>query len=193
MAIELGPSELITPVCRLSFPALFEPRAVAKDKPDEKKYQATILIPAGESLKPFHKAMEHVMREKWGKLFKLSARNNPIHDCAEKPELDGYEAGWHFIGTSSKYQPQLLDRQKKEVLDPELFYPGCWVRLFCNAYAWDHPQGGKGISFGLNAVQWVEHGDRLDGRKDASEIFEALEVPDDDAPPEDRGEESPFG
>ncbi len=48
------------------------------------------------------------------------------------------------------------------------------------AYAWDHPSGGKGVSFSLNNVQLVREDERFDGRKKAEEMFGEVEVSDDD-------------
>lgn len=178
-----NPSYVLTPEVRLSFPSLFEmkPRARGSDK---LSYQATILIPPTVDLKPFHEAMVAAMQAKWGKVLQLPARNNPIHDCAEKA-YDGYLPGWHYIEMNSDRQPGLVDRRSVPVTDKNLFYPGCWVRAFINAFAWDHPTGGKGISFGLNGLQFIRDDDRLDGRPDVSSVFtplEDLEAPANGAP-----------
>jgi len=178
MASKAG--SLTTGPVRLSFPALKEPKPVSKDKPDDKKFQATLILPPDMDLKPFYDAVKAVMLERWGKLIKLPARNNPIKSNDEK-ELDGYEDGGHFINTRSKRRPKCVDGKVQDVIDiEEVFYPGCWVRAHINAYAWEHPQGGKGVSFGLNAVQFFKDGERFDGAIDVSEAFDAVPVADDE-------------
>lgn len=177
MSVELSDTEIVTPPLRLAFPALFEPKAVAKGK-DEKKYQAVVLIPPDVDLKPFFDCVKAAMLDKWGKLIKLPPRSNPIKDCDEK-ELDGYDEGWHYINTKSGYQPNVIDRKKQEVLDADRVYSGCWCRFHLSVYAWDHPVGGKGVSFSLNSVQLVKDDARLDGRKAATEVFDEIYVEDD--------------
>lgn len=176
----LGPRDIVTVPCRLAFPALFEPRAVSKVKPDDKKWQAVILIPDSVDLAPFYEAIKEAMIKKFGKQIKLPASKNPIHECEEK-DLEGYEDGWHYINTKSGYQPQVVDQRLQDIINPQAIYSGCWCRFCITAWAWDHPEGGRGVSFSLNSVQMVRDDDRLDGRpSNAGEIFEAIDTDDDD-------------
>lgn len=170
-------TSIVTVPVRLAFPALFQPKAVAKGNPDL-KYQATLLLPPSCDLKPFIVAAKAAMVAKWGQegaTMKLPARNNPIKDCAEK-DLDGYEEGWRFINCKSKYAPTVVDQRRQPILDETKVFAGCWVRAAINAFAYDHPQGGKGVSFGLNAIQLVRDDTRLDGRKSATDLFDEIEV-----------------
>jgi hypothetical protein len=55
------------------------------------------------------------------------------------------------------------------------------VYAVVNAYTWDNPKNGKGVSFGVNMVQVAKDGERLGGGGlDPSAHFEA--IPDDGAP-----------
>lgn len=183
---ELPPTHVVTAPCRLSFPALFVARPVS-NKPDaELKFMATLLLPPTTNLAPFHEAIKAAMLEKFGKLLRLDASKNPIKDCETK-ELDGYLPGWHFINTKSNNAPNVVDQRRQDIIDPELVYAGCWVRAHINAFAYDHPQGGKGVSFGLNSIQLVRDDARFDGRRRADEVFSDIVVEDDTMP----GEEAP--
>lgn len=175
--IVLPSTHIITPEVRLSFPALFapKPRAVGSTV---MTFQAVLLLPPGIDRKPFNTAMAAAMTAKWGKVQKLPPEKLPIRDCATK-DIEGYEEGWHFINTHSRQQPGLVDQRNVVITDPNRIYAGCWVRAYINAFAWSHAQGGKGISFGLNALQFVRDDDRLDGRRRADEVFTPLEVLDD--------------
>ena len=176
--VDLKPTELVTPPVRLSFPALFEPKPVAKGSDDE-KYQASLLLPPDLDMKPFMDAIVAAAKEKWGgNLPKFPAKNNPIKSCDDK-ELAGYDEGWHYINTKSNYPPTVVDQRRQEIIDPTRIFAGCWCRFHINAYAYDHPVGGKGVSFGLNAVQLVREDARLDGRRDATELFDDVEGFDD--------------
>jgi len=184
---ELSDHEIVTEPCRLSYPALFEPKPVSKTTPNELKYQAAILIPKSVSLKPFVDCIKAAMQGKFGKEIKLPARSNPIKNCNEK-ELAGYEEGWHYINSKSGYPPSVVDQKLQDVIDPTRIYAGCWCRFHLQAFAWDHPVGGKGVSFSLNAVQLVRDDDRLDGRVSSSDAFEAIEVEEDVAEETDLSE-----
>lgn len=53
-------------------------------------------------------------------------------------------------------------------------YAGARARGLLSVYAYD-VSGNKGVSFGLSGVQVVGDGERLDGRADAADMFEADE------------------
>jgi len=176
---ELGPTEIVTPPLRLAFPALFEPKPVAKGKSDE-MYQAVLLLPPDTDLKPFAACIKAAALEKFGKLPPMAADKNPIKSCAGKSQFAGYDEGWHYINTKSKFEPTVVDQRRQSIIDPKMIFAGCWCRFHINAFAYDHPQGGKGVSFGLNAVQLVREDERLDGRKTAEEVFDPIEVEGDE-------------
>lgn len=180
MVVELSDREVVTEPCRLAFPSLFEPKPRFKGS-DRETYQAVVLLPPEVDKKPFVNAIKAAMLDKWGKLLQLRSDKNPLRECGEKSTIDGYEEGWHYINTHSGYAPGLVDQKRQEVIDREKFYAGCWCRFHLTAYAWEHPTGGKGVSFSLNAVQFVKDDDRLDGRKKAADVFDAIEVEDGDA------------
>ena len=60
------------------------------------------------------------------------------------------------------------------ITDPDEVYCGCKVRATLSVFAYDKA-GNRGISFGLNNVQKLGDGERLDGRLRAEDDFEALE------------------
>lgn len=176
MAKPLPPGHLLTPEVRLSFPALFKPKAKFKgDTSGELTYQATLLIPPNTNLSLFIEAMKAAIFTKWEKNITIPAKNNPIHDCAEKAQFEGYDEGWHFIACHSKRPVGVVDRNGVPVSDADAVYPGMWIKAYINAYAWDHPAKGKGVSFGLNGVQLVRDGDRFGAKAvDVTEVFEPL-------------------
>lgn len=181
MTTELSATEIVTEPVRLAFPHLWTPQAIDPLKPADKKYQAALLLPPDTDLQPFAKCLKVAMVEKWGPDFELRPGKNPIKRCddrdPDKP-LAGYEPGWFFINTSSKFQPSVLDQKKQEILDERRVFGGCWCRFHLNAYAWTHPTGGRGVSFGLNSVMLIREDARLGGRKDAREVFGEIEVKD---------------
>lgn len=144
---------VLTPEARLSFPAVFEPKPVMKGE-TKVSYQAAFLFPPDTDFKPFAAAIKAAMIEKWGKVVKDRV-TLPIKNAEDKSHLSGYEEGWHYISTSSKYAPAVVNRRKQPVTDHEKVYAGMWVRGYLNAWAWEHPAKGRGVSFGLTAMQLV--------------------------------------
>ncbi len=177
-------TEIVTPPCRLSFPSLFEPSPVMKGE-TKVKFQATLILPPDVSIKPFQDCVKAAMLEKFGELIPLRGRSNPMKSC-ETVDYDGYEdASAYFIRSSSgeAYPPTVVDEKRQEIIDAARVYAGCWCRFHLVAYGWSHTSG-KGVSFSLNAVQFVKDGARLDGRRPAKDVFDEIEVedaPDDEA------------
>lgn len=157
---------------RLSFPALFKPRPKSRTTPGVLTFQASFLLPPSFDLEPLKKAAMAAVQAKFAKPTKVKS---PIRDAGEK-DFAGYEEGWHFIAAWSNHRPVVVDRLAAPVTDESLIYPGMWVNAHVNAFAWDHPEGGKGVSWNLNAIQIVRDDERLDGRINAASAFEPLDA-----------------
>lgn len=79
-----------------------------------------------------------------------------------------------YINARSTKRPGVVDRAAKPILDvEEEVYPGCLVNVSLFAFGYEN-SGNTGITFGLNNVQKVKDGTRLDGRKAAEEEFDAM-------------------
>lgn len=167
--------QVLTPDCRLHFPALLTPRPVAKDKPDEKKFQATLLLPPGTDMAPFVAAVKFAYREKFGADLTGQLRNPPIRKTGELASLQSAveSPDWWFLRASSKFAPAVRDRANQPVTDEKLIYAGLYVRAYVSAYAWMHPQQGKGVSWNLDGVQILKAGEPFKAVSNVS--FEALE------------------
>ena len=178
--VELSDVEIVTEPCRLAFPALFAPKPTMKGGTDL-KYQATLLLPPDYDMTGLVECVKAAMVKKFGKVIKLVGKNNPLRkvdDLDEDSRATGYEEGWRFINAKSGYQPSVLDQKKQEVLDEKKVYPGMWCRFHLSAFGWEHAQGGKGVSFSVNAVQLVRDDTRLDGRKSSKDVFGEIESDD---------------
>ena len=71
---------------------------------------------------------------------------------------------------SSKTRPGIVDEDLNAVLDPTQVYSGCYARVSINAFPYSN-SGNKGISFGLNNVQFLQDGEPLGGRTRAEDDF----------------------
>ncbi len=181
MAPPNDPTLVVLGPGRLSFPALFEAAPQMGDA-TKLKFEATILLPPDTDIAPLHAALKKAVLDKFGELIPLAPDKYPIKDCeaktAAKP-LKGYLSGWHCITTKSDYAPELFDQRVKPLIDQEALYAGCWVNLFCKAYGYN-VKGNRGVTFGLNAVQLVRDGDRLDGRVSGVKAFAPVAMDDTD-------------
>ncbi len=172
--------KVVTPVFRLSFPALFEAKSMDDGKAkfscaavwhpkkfsdgDKKRWKAVMAILDDASMERFKKHWKDLPAN-----FKRGVR-----DGADKEDLEGYGAGTRFANLSSMMRPGVIDKDKNPIGpehgNAEEIYPGCWCRATVTAYAYDNK--GKGVSLGLQNIQKVSDGERLDSRTDAAEDFE---------------------
>lgn len=190
----------ITPEFRVSFPSVFEPKAF---EGQEAKYSITMLfgenIDLGKAASGSTNSMKRIAHaaavEKWGPDKEKWPRKlrMPFRDGDEKQDLEGY-AGHIYVTASSKAQPGLIDQSKRPILNERDFYPGCYARAELIAFAYDKA-GNRGVSFSLQNIQKLRDGDSFSGRKNAEDVFEAVEDADreDDYYDGDDQEESTVG
>lgn len=178
---------VVTPKAMLSYPHLDKPQAGQKPG-DKAKYSATFVFPEGTDLAALQAAAIAAAEEKWpgksAEMFRTSALKSPFRKDAE---AKGYAPGSVFINTRSERKPGLVylhagtekDAQGKplparipedKVRDD--LYPGAQVRAQLRAFPYD-TSGNKGVSFALNNIQKLADGERIDGRQDATDAFDA--------------------
>jgi len=100
-------------------------------------------------------------------------------------ELKGYPAGSVYVNARRKEKqgrPGLVlahaDSDGKPAVPADdqitkFFYPGAIVRAALGGFAYDMDVS-KGVSFGLQNVQYLASGPRMDGRKAAADEFDAV-------------------
>lgn len=161
----MSDTQVITPRARLAFPQLFEAKGF---NGQEAKFRA-VLIFDEEAQKTaefqnMKKAANAAVKAKFGEKPPKGLKN-PFRDGEEKEELPGFGPGTVFVSVSSKKQPKVVDRRKVDgkfpvITDEDRLYPGCYVRASLNAYGYDN-SGNKGVSFGLNNMQFLDDGERI--------------------------------
>jgi hypothetical protein len=172
---------VVTPVVRLSYPNLFKARAIEEGATP--KFSATLLFDKKAQSEPgfkkLQKAVEQAIDTKWGadRPKKLRLPFLTTADMENVP--DGYEDDMIIIRTSSTQAPGVVDRQMQPILSEQDIYPGCYVRAAVHAYAWEHKTGGKGVSIGLDHVQFVKDGEAFTKRVKATDVFDEIEDEDD--------------
>lgn len=175
----------VTPVFRGSFPAVFE--AQSYDDGEPKFGIAAVWTPAKftEKEKDQWRTIMAALDEESQRVFKTKWKELPanvkrgIRDGAEKADLEGYGEGTRFANLTSKMRPGIVgpDGKTKIALDEgnaSEVYPGAYFRATVTIYSYN--KKGKGISLGLNNLQKVADGERLDSRTDAAEDFAGTPV-----------------
>lgn len=163
---------IITAKGRLSFCAqLTEAKA---DKKGKLKFGTSFLLPPTADLSILRKAAEDCAKEKWGD--KLPAKLKSPFLKAEEYEYEGYEEGWILIRPSSIQKPGIVDASGKNVDDDSDVYPGRWAALSLRPFTYD-VDGNRGVAFGLQNVQLLDHDTNIAGRTRAEDEFEAVDVP----------------
>ena len=172
--------KLITPEAMLSYPALFEPKPTPSG---DLKYGCALVFQEGADLSALKKAALAALEERWGAKAKEMLQKKqlkwPFRDGAER-DAQGYGPDTTFINVSSKQQPGVVDRyagtdgRPRPITDPSEVYPGCFVRASLRPFTYN-TNGSKGVSFGLQNLQKLRDGERIDGRMRPEEEFEAVE------------------
>ena len=171
-----NPTRVVTGKVRLSYVHLFE--AYTSDPEEqEARYSVTILIPKKDkaTIAKIEAAIEAAKEE--GKKTKWDGKIPPnfkttLHDGDEEADLERNPeyAGHMFMAMSSKQRPGVVDENLNAILDSTAVYSGCYGRVSINAFPFN-AKGNKGVSFGLNNVQFLEDGEPLGGRTRAEDDF----------------------
>lgn len=167
----LEAKKVVTPEFRVSFPAVFEPKAFQGNAP---KYSVVMLFDKKTDLTSVKKAVFNAATEKWGAKDKWpKGLRLPFRDGDEKGDKQGY-AGCIYVTATSKDQPGLVGPTRQAILNPKDFYAGCYARAEIIAFAYDKV-GNRGVSFSLQNIQKMRDGASFSGRKDAADVFDSIE------------------
>lgn len=182
---------LVTPVALLSYPYLFEPQK-PRDEGQDPKYSATLVFLDEDDIAPLKRAVIEVLVSQHGKdkatemikngSFKLIG--GPHHSIRTDVGGKGYpEEAVAMINarTGEKYPPGVFSTvpdpetgKPMPITDQNQIYPGIKVKALVDPY-WYDVGTNKGVAWGLNGIQKISDGERLDGRVKAENVFEADE------------------
>jgi hypothetical protein len=181
-------TKLILPPALGSYANIFKPRAFEGQAP---KYSIVLIWPKEEKekLKPLIAAIIEAARAKFGEkaaeMLKGNKLKNPLRDGdvdrADEPSFKGC----YFVtaSASADRQPGVVDAKVQPVFEESEAYSGCIFRASVNLFAFDKG-GNRGVAVGLNNLQVVKKGTRLDGRKNAEADFASFkEEPGEGAAP----------
>lgn len=183
-----------TPEAILSYPYFFKPQPGMNGGKD--KYSGAFVFTVEAQESPLYKNMQRAAleaaRAKWGEKADAMIRGGKLRMPFRKSEDDdvekGYPVGSVYVNARADQRPGVVDRyndpdtgRPRVITEEKEVYPGMIVQATMRAFAYDH-SGNKGVAFGLNNVQKIRDGERLDGRKRADEDFDGEDMsnaPDD--------------
>lgn len=187
------PSLMLSPEARLSYPAIFKPKAPfgRPDAPkDEWKYECTLLIPkegSSEFMENLKQTVDFVVNEAladsgpsgW-KGAKPPKIEMPLQD-GDGPKNNGEprpkeENGCWVVKLKGKSKPQV--RSASNIKGPDLeeseCYAGCWVRATFTVATYN-AAGKKGVTFYLGNILKTRDDTPFGGGTTAESDFAGLE------------------
>lgn len=184
----------ITPDGTLSHPHLFHPQMPPNPKPDTKPRYQTVLLFKKEMTEPqralllaLKTAALNALKEKWGDRVEAMLADETLKWPFRKkwtdklgqqkydPEMwQCYINPWSHEAPGIVSRVRGLDGKPTKITDQKLIFPGAVCRLSVNPFIYQ-AQGNWGVAFGLQNVQKVADGPRLDNRLSAQDTFDADE------------------
>lgn len=167
---------------RLLWNSVFQPR---KGKGGSVgKFEANVAIPKGANMKVLQDAVLEAGKERFPKLFKDAAGKwpssvkSPFKKTADNDKLADIADDFPvFVAARSKDRPGVVGANgRAEGVEPEHVYPGRWVKVSVDTYAYE-TDGNKGVTLGLGNLQLLEEADELvigGGRVSAESEFEGV-------------------
>lgn len=173
---------LVLPPATGVYVSLFTPREPPAGSQGKPRYSIVLLYDKKEAAKllaPLQAAAVEVAEAKWGpgKGAQVVKRMRwPIvADGDERYPDDPSFKGKVFVRASTQADPNrrppgVVDRECIRLHDDEGAYSGCTFKVEVRLFPFDKA-GNSGIGVGLNNVQVVALGERLDGRRNAEDVF----------------------
>jgi hypothetical protein len=159
--------KVITPKFRASFAKVFKPEAFEEGQ--DPVYSITMLFPKDTDIHKLKAAARAARENKWGNK-PPKKLENPFKDGNDY-DYDGYK-DMIAIRASTKYKPEVVDKNPGIHLDEEDFYSGCWARASVQAFAYDYKGMKKGVSFALRHVQKLTDDEAFSGKSSAVDDFD---------------------
>lgn len=169
--------KVILPPALGNYAAIFKPRAFEDQAP---KFSIVLTWPKDEKekLKPVVEAIVAAAKSKWGDeavaLLKGGKLKNPLRDGDTETDGEGKPRfpGCFFMTASASADrpPQIVDAKVQPIFEEGEAYSGCTFRASVNLFVFEK-KGNRGVAVGLNNLQVVKKGPRLDGRKSAEQDF----------------------
>ena len=167
----------LTPEFRVSYPSVFEAKA---DLQGDMFYSITMLFDKDADLSGIKKVCQELASQLgWEKdKYKTPLEDGNIKFNDNKQQYSSYE-NMIVAKAKSKNRPGIVDRMKKDILNPSDFFGGCYARAQLTAKTYVMA-GRNGITFQLVNLQKTRDGEAF-GRvaPDAKDVFSEVNFDDD--------------
>lgn len=179
--MEKNPSKVTIGPVRFSYCYLNEPRPADEGK--KPKYETSIIVSKDDkkSIALVESAIEAAKARGKADLWKgkiPAAYKQSWYDGDDKDDADPAYKNAMYLTARSVRKPQVVDRNRQEILDADQIYSGMYGYVSLDFYPYDNE--GKGVSAGLLNVMKTKDGDRLAGGSTAEEDFADIEIEEDD-------------
>ena len=171
---------------RLSFPALFTPKAFKSapgEQPKTPGYSASFILDKKEHaklIKDIKRIIDHLVKTELKKN-RLPSDKVCLRDGEDKEDVDGYGPDVMYLSSGSRNRPAVVDRKANDITEESgMVYAGCYVNASVRLWAQNN-DFGKRVNAELRGVQFLRDGDPFGGdRFDPKEEFGSVEDDDDD-------------
>lgn len=162
-------TRVVTGKVRLVYPYLFQPRPNDEGK---EKYSVQIIIPKSDTktVKAIKDAMIEAAKTRFGNDVNLRDVYMVLRDGDEEGKGEAYDRAY-FANCNNQSKPGVVDENLQKVIDPDKVKSGDWGRVSLNAYAYTYGKNTKGVSLGVNNVQWLEEGEPVGAWTRAEDDF----------------------
>lgn len=185
-------AKVITPEFRVSYPNVFQ--ASKNELNGNMEYSMVAIFPKDADLSALRKAAKEASAKRWGPDESKWPENirSPFRKCKERWKIEngkqvippGYEDGEAVFITMKAYEdnkPGIVDQNVQDIIEPRMFYAGCYARASVKAKAYPSPKAtgpataNKGIRIELVNVQKTREGEPLAGNSRPTDDFQPVE------------------
>lgn len=160
---------------RGSYVTIFTPK---QDDQGKDKWSMTVLLPKTDTvqLQKIRAAQKAAIIAKYGDKPPVGLKSTLYDGDGKRPSGDdfGPECKGHYVMTvSSNKRPGIVDQNVQPILDASKVVSGDYFNVEINAFCFE-AKGNKGVSFGLNNVQWIAKGEALSGQRRPEDVFKPV-------------------
>lgn len=152
--------KIVTGLVRFANVHLYAPYSIV----GEKKYSITLLVPKSEleTIEKIKAAYSVLKSEYEAKSVKKSWMPMAFRDGDIEKSCEEYKDNF-FITAASIEKPGIVDKELNPLIDPDEVYGGCYGRASFTLFIYEF-NNKLGIAAGLNNIQKLKDGKRLDAK-----------------------------
>lgn len=184
--------KVTTPKFRANFVHVFKPK---RHNDGKERYEVLAAFEVGADMADLKSAAVAACKDKFGDKYETVMKHpnfkSPFKKQEDQVDRDGnLRAGMTegaiciSIGCNADQgRPIVLDEKLNDIHASDEFRSGDYARAIVDCFAYDHPTGGRGVSFALESLQRAGRGEALGGgqRADPRKKFAPIALDDDQA------------